>query len=778
MAQTPGDYKMGRSFLSKILCITVSLLFAAAVLAAAEPSTSLSASKQVDTGKQYFNDGRFEEALSAWNVALDEYRRADDKLGQARVLRNKAQAYMSMGHAYQAIGSLQSALKLAKTAGDEQLAAQLAGSLGTAYLLSNRTDEARTLLEQAVAEERAAGRYASAAVAGNNLGSLLASTGEFDAAIPVYQQAISDAKKAGNSGLAVKGSVNIARALVESKREKEALAELKNAAGQTKALEPSHEKAFVLISIGRLYLRLAGNPELNTDELNQRADQALNAAATVAESIDDNRAMSYAYGYLGALYEQEGRTEDAMSYTVKALRKLAGTQAPEIRYRWEWQEARLLRAEGKTEEAINAYQRAVGDLKTIRPELVAGYMGRRGDFREETGQLYLDLADLLLKRATAHAGTPAAEADLREVRSTVELLKGAELADYFQDDCVATLKAKTTGIDSLGEHTAAIYPIILPDRLEILVSLPDGMKRYSVPVGAQELNAEVNRFRALLEKRTTNQYRRPAKTLYGWLIQPLEKDLAAQKIDTLVFIPDGALRTVPLSALYDGKDFVISRYAVATIPGLTLTDARPLPREHIELLAAGLSDSVQGFPPLPNVEEEIARIHKLYDGTTLENKNFTTVNFGKDLEERPYSIVHVASHGEFQKDAENTFLLTYDGKLNMDTLQGYMASTTYREQPVELLTLSACQTAVGDDKAALGLGGVAVKAGARSALATLWYINDQSSSILVTDFYEDLKKPGVSKARALQQAQLKLLKDRRYDHPSYWSPFLLIGNWL
>jgi len=769
---------MGRSFLSKILCITVSLLFTAAALAAAEPSTSLSATKQVDIGVQYFNDGRFEEALSAWNAALDEYRRADDKVAQARVLQKKAEAYMSMGHAYQAIGSLQSAMKLAKTAGDEQLAAQLAGSLGTAYMLSNRTDEARTLLEQAVAEERAAGRYASAAVAGNNLGGLLASAGDYDAAIPVYRQAITDAQKAGDSGLAVKGSVNIARALAESKREKEALAELKQATGQAKALQPSHEKAFVLISIGRLYMHLAGNPELDTDELNQRADEMLNAAAGVAESIDDNRAMSYAYGYLGALYEQEGRADDAMSYTVKAMRNLAGTQAPEIRYRWEWQEARLLRAEGKTGEAINAYQRAVGDLKTIRPELVAGYMGRRSDFREDTGQLYLDLADLLLKRASAHAGTPAAEADLREVRSTVELLKGAELADYFQDDCVATLKAKTTGIDSLGEHTAAIYPIILPDRLEILVSLPDGMKRYSVPVGAQELNGEVNHLRALLEKRTTNQYRRPAETIYGWLIQPLEKDLAAHKIDTLVFIPDGALRTIPLSALYDGKDFVISRYAVATIPGLTLTDPRPLPREHIELLAAGLSDSVQGFPPLPNVEEEIARIHKLYDGTTLENKNFTSTKFGKDLDERPYSIVHVASHGKFQKDAENTFLLTYDGKLNMDTLQGYMASTTYREQPVELLTLSACQTAVGDDKAALGLGGVAVKAGARSALATLWYINDQSSSILVADFYEELKKPEVSKARALQEAQLELMKDRRYDHPGYWSPFLLIGNWL
>jgi CHAT domain-containing protein len=774
---------MERSFLSKILCITVSVLFTVSVLAAESPSTTTPASTspaatQVATGKKYFNDGQFEEALSAWNVALEEYQRADDKGGQARVLQNKAEAYMSMGHAYQAISSLQSALKLAKAVGDEQLAAQVAGSLGTAYMLSNRTDEAKTLLEKAAAEERAAGRLASAAVAGNNLGNLLASQGDYNAAIPVYQQAIADAQKAGDNGLAVKGSVNTARALVESKRDKEALAALQRAAAQAKALPPSHEKAFVLISIGRLYLRLAGSPGATTDELQRLAYQTLNEAATVAESVGDDRAMSYAYGYLGALYEQEGHTEEAMNYTVKALRKLAGTQAPEIRYRWEWQEARLLRAEGQADEAINAYQRAVSDLQTIRPELVAGYMGRRGDFREDTGQLYLDMADLLLKRAATHTGTPEAQADLHEVRSTVELLKGAELADYFQDDCVAALKAKTTGIDSLGEHTAAIYPIILPDRLEILVSLPDGMKQYSIPVSAKELNEEVNNFRALLEKRTTNQYRRGVMNLYTWLIQPLEKDLEAQQIDTLVFVPDGTLRTIPLAALYDGKDFLIARYAVATIPGLTLTDPRPLPREHIELLAAGLTESVQGFPPLPNVAEELNQIHKLYDGSKLENSTFTLSNFEKDLAERPYSIVHVASHGKFQKDAQNTFLLTYDGKLNMDTLQSDMASTTYREQPVELLTLSACQTAVGDDKAALGLGGVAVKAGARSALATLWYINDQSSSILVTDFYEDLKKPEVSKAKALQKAQLELLKDRRYDHPSYWSPFLLIGNWL
>jgi len=769
---------MEHSFLTKVFCIAASFLLIASVQAANDPPTHDSSAGLIDTGQQYFNDGQYADALDAWNSALEEYRLKNDKRGQARVLMYKANAYLSMGQGYKAINTLKSALGLADESGDKRLAAQVAGSLGTAYLLANRVDEARALLEKAAAAERADGRPGSAAVTGNNLGSLLASQGESDAAIAVFQQAISDAKAAGNAALAAKGRVNIARVLVESKREKEALVELDRVTSEAKALPASHDKAYVQISIGQLYSRLAGRPGFETDKLDQRAYQTLNEAAAVAKSVDDDRGMSFAYGYLGALYEQEGRAEDAMKYTNMALQRLQQIEAPEIRYRWEWQEARLLQAEGNADAAINAYQRAVSDLQSIRPELMAGYMGRRGDFREETGQLYLGLADLLLKRAATHAGTPAGEADLREVRATVELLKGAELADYFQDDCVAALKAKTTGIDSLGEHTAAIYPIILPDRLEILVSLPDGMKRYSVPVGAAELNEGINSFRALLEKRTTNQYRRGAMKIHAWLIQPLEKDLQAQNIDTLVFVPDGALRTIPLAALYDGEDFLVARYAVATIPGLTLTDPRPLPREDIQLLAAGLTDSVQGFPPLPNVGPEIEQIHALYDGMVLENTRFTLANFEKDLGEKPYSIVHVASHGKFQKEASDTFLLTYDGKLSMDTLQGNMASTTYRDQPVELLTLSACQTAVGDDKAALGLGGVAVKAGARSALATLWYINDQASSILITDFYGDLKKPGVSKAKALQQAQLKLLKDHRYDHPSYWSPFLLIGNWL
>jgi CHAT domain-containing protein len=114
----------------------------------------------------------------------------------------------------------------------------------------------------------------------------------------------------------------------------------------------------------------------------------------------------------------------------------------------------------------------------------------------------------------------------------------------------------------------------------------------------------------------------------------------------------------------------------------------------------------------------------------------------------------------------------------MDRLSQIVGSFKFRDQPLELLSLSACQTAAGDDRAALGLAGVAIKAGARSALATLWFVNDEASSALVTEFYRQLKNPSLSKAQALRQAQMTLLDNPEYQHPIFWSPFLLLNNWL
>jgi CHAT domain-containing protein len=399
-------------------------------------------------------------------------------------------------------------------------------------------------------------------------------------------------------------------------------------------------------------------------------------------------------------------------------------------------------------------------------------------FRDSIGPVYFELADLLLQYPAGSGNAQQAEPNLLEARDAIEMFKVAELRDYFHDECVDAARSRISAIEIVSKSAAIIYPIILKDRLELLVSLPTGMKRVSVPVSSEVLTKEIRAFRILLEKRTTREYLPYAQHLYDHLIRPLDQVLASVPIDTLVFVPDGALRTIPMAALHDGKGFLIQRYAVATTPGLTLTDPRPLKRERMKALSVGLSVAVQGFPALPSVSEELQAIQGFYGGKVLLNKDFLVSRVEQELKDEAFSLVHIASHGQFGSDSRKSFLLTFDDKLTMDRLDQFIGVFRFRDEPLGLLTLSACETAAGDDRASLGLAGVAIKAGARSAVATLWFINDQSSSELVTEFYRQLQNASASKAVALQRAQIKMLQDGVYEHPAYWAPFLLLNNWL
>jgi CHAT domain-containing protein len=321
-----------------------------------------------------------------------------------------------------------------------------------------------------------------------------------------------------------------------------------------------------------------------------------------------------------------------------------------------------------------------------------------------------------------------------------------------------------------------VYPIALPDRLVLIAAREGRLSQSVVPVGRERFTAQVREFRRLLEKRTTRQYLRPAATLYEWLIRPL--DLAGA--DTLVFVPGGALRTVPLAALYDEREqkFLIEKIPIAITPSLTLTEPRPIDRASVRLLAAGLSESVQGYPALVNVRPEIEAVARVFPAERMLDADFQAARFEEEVGERVFDIVHVASHGEFLADVSESYLLTWDGRLSMGRLGELIGTTRFRERGLELLALSACETATGDDRAALGLAGVALQAGARSALATLWSVNDEVSAKLVAEFYARLSDPTMSRARALQAAQVKVLHMYAYRHASYWAPYLLISNWL
>jgi len=749
--------------------------------ALANSSAALKASspeKYMELGLTSFQRGDFEQAILSWIEAAKLYEKEEKLSKQSEALTKLSRAYQSIGQYKKALESLEFALALARKSGNRMRIASVVGSIGDAYIAIGPADKAYQFLNEGLGMARELGNSGLSATILNNLGNLFTSQKKYKEAIGAYLEAIMLAKKTSNHSLAAVALINAAIASTKNGQHKESKSLLDKALDQIRGSPHSHDKAYGLINIGLTYQDLCSHLPDSKDLLLLLGFKSLNEAAIVAEAIGDLRAMSYAWGYLGRLYEDKHRYQEALQSTRRASFAAQQVNSPESLYRWQWQTGRLLKVLGKINEAIPAYRRAVNTLQSIREETAITYGSKQSSFRESVGPLYFELVDLLLQCAASIQERDQYEPYLIEAREKVELLKIAELRDYFQDDCVVAAQARITKLDIISQTAVVIYPILLPDRTELLVSLPGGLKRFSVPVGADALTREVRKFRKRLEKRISREYLYHAQKLYDWLIRPLEPELTSLSIDTLVFVPDGPLRTIPMAALHDGSQFLINKFALAITPGLNLTDPCSIKWENIKILAVGLTESSQGFPPLPHIIEELQTIQDLYGAKLLLNQDFLLSSIEKALLDEPFNIVHIASHGEFESDVEKTFLLTFDDKLTLERLDQCIGFFRFRDDPLELLTLSACETAAGDDRAALGLAGVAVKAGARSALATLWYINDQASSVLVAEFYRQLHDPSVSRSIALQRAQLKLINDPRYSHPCYWAPFLLINNWL
>ncbi len=757
-----------------LLCAAV-LIPSMATSASAPPSV---ADETMAQGTQAFQRGSYEDALGKWKEAARQYDAQGQVHQQSQALVAAARAAESLGQTRQALQLLELASTLAQKEPDALWRATVLAQLGHTYLTARQLDAASTHLTQA---RELANRSVSPALTAtllNDLGILHALQNHPDEALAAFTDTIQLAQQAGLPLVALHARLNAARTNIQLNRPMASRMWIDQALEQVDVLPPSREKAIGLMNIGLLYRRLLSSlPDLHAP-LVLRAAGAMQESASLAEQLGDTRTLSFALGHLGHLYESEQRLDEALSFTRRAIFSAQSVDAPESLYRWQWQLGRQLAATGKLDDAIASYRQASGTLQPIRPSIAMTAAHSSWLDEDPIRPLFFELADLLLQRASLTEEQPAATQYLLAARDAIEAYKAAELRDYFKDECVDALQARLIKFDSLVANTAVIYPILFPTRLELLVSLPSGMMRIAVPVGAEALTKEIRLFRRTVEKRTTREYLPHAQQLYDWLIRPLESEFAKQRIATLVFVPDSALRTIPMAALHDGSTFLINKYAVALTPGLTLTDPRPLNREKVRVLTTGLTKAVQGFPSLPYVADEVETIRSLYSSNQLMNQDFRAQRLEEELRDGRYGILHIATHGMFSTSANDSFLLTFDEKLTMSTLDRLIGLFRFREDPLELLTLSACQTGVGDDRAALGLAGVAIKSGARSALATLWFINDEASAALVSEFYRQLRNPKLSKAQALQSAQQKLLADRVYEHPAYWSAFLLLNNWL
>ncbi|MEO1079093.1 MAG: CHAT domain-containing protein [Pseudomonadota bacterium] len=600
-------------------------------------------------------------------------------------------------------------------------------------------------------------------------GNSLANADRFPQAIARYRRAGQEAMACGNSPLALDARLNEARAMLDVNRSPEAAALLRSIDQDSKPSDLSEaERA---LAMGEMLFRV--DREMGSLRRLPAAVNWLQRARASAQSTGDLRTESRAIGLLGSVAELQRQWPTALANSRIAAQLAERAGALDLLYRWHWQTARALEAVGEPQKALNAYGLALDTLEPIRPLL-----SRRSTsfFEREVAPLFFDAASALMAKVDRQ---PPEEqtAGLMQVRDTIERLRAAEVRDYFDDECVLA-EERTVEIAGLGDHLAVVYPILFDDRLEVLISLDDRVVRHTTPVGRGELRRRVVEFRRALTGRAPEVFKEPAQDLYRWLLGPAMSTLQQEEVSTLVFVPDGPLRTIPMAALWSGDRYLIEDFAVSTSLGVSLTEPEPLDARDLTVLASGLSVAAGGLEALPSVETELAQIDSLLGGQLLLNEEFRAEPMLQELSDGPYSVVHIATHGKFAADYRESFLQAFDGRISLNQMEQSVARRRLLGEPLDLLVLSACETALGDDRAALGLAGIALKAGARSAVATLWSVSDAATAELISEFYRQLSIPGRSKAQSLQAAQVALIGSDEFTHPRLWSPYLILGNWL
>ena len=397
-----------------------------------------------------------------------------------------------------------------------------------------------------------------------------------------------------------------------------------------------------------------------------------------------------------------------------------------------------------------------------------------------------------------------------EAVTFVDSLFTQQLTGYSKQDYNANLQPTQQFQKQLieierqtGKTTAIVYVLSRPDQLDLILVPPNGKLIYKSVSEATSarLQQTVGTFkREITNARSNdNRYLAPARKLYRWMIDPLKPDLEKLGVEVLVFSMDQGLRSLPIAALHDGQQFLVEQYGLGLIPSIMLTDTRYQSLRSAKVLAFG-ADEFTDLSPLPGVSVELSTITENWPGKSFRNQEFTLDNLKSQRRDSSFEIVHLATHAEFRAGApSNSFIQLWgDKKLRLDQLR----RLGWNDPPVELLVLSACRTALGDEDAELGFAGLAVQAGVKSALASLWHVSDEGTLGLMTEFYSHLRSASI-KAEALRQAQIAMIRgtvsiedgqlrgaagdlslppelgqsqDKHLSHPYYWSGFTMVGS--
>ncbi len=379
--------------------------------------------------------------------------------------------------------------------------------------------------------------------------------------------------------------------------------------------------------------------------------------------------------------------------------------------------------------------------------------------------------------------------DSPEVTATVEKLNRVSNVRNINLDSIKQVSNTLKKIP----NSVMLYPLILEDRIELILTTADAPPIHrTVKISRSDLSKKILQFLSDVRDRRSEDVKQSSKELYDIIIRPIESDLKQAGAKNIIYAPDGLLRYVPISALYDGKQWLVERYATNIITANNLTNLEPKISRNFRVLAGAfppqdVSFTVDGkaypFQGLKSATIEVNQIAKNFPNTTkLIGASFKRSDTEKQMSENNFGIVHLATHGKFIPDApQNSFIIFGDGEsIKLKDVRNWSLKN------VDLVVLSACQTALGSIKEnsegveVVGLGFYLTESGAKAAIATLWKIDDAGTEALMGRFYAKLSQADLPSVEVLRQAQIDMIRTQNsssdYSHPFYWAPFILIGN--
>jgi CHAT domain-containing protein/uncharacterized protein HemY len=764
-------------------------------------------------GGIYVNLGQYPKALEYYQQSLAISKEVGDRAGEGTTLNNIGAVYDSLGQYPKALEYYQQSLAIRKEIGDRAGEGTTLNNIGAVYDSLGQYPKALEYYQQSLAIRKEIGDINGEGKTLNNIGAVYDSLGQYPKAIEYYQQSLAIRKEIGdragegdtlnNIGLVYKSLGQYPKAIEYYQQSLAISKEVGNRAGEGTTLN----------NIGAVYKSLGQYP---------KAIEYYQQALAINKEVGDRAGEGKTLNNIGVIYKSLGQYPKAIEYYQQslAIRKEVGDRSGEgttlnnIGF--------VMDAQSQTNMAILFFKESVKVQESIRKDLKNLSREEQQSYTRTVAHTYRILADRLLKQGR-----------VTEALQVLDLLKIQELEDYLKNikgnditaqgvQLLEPEKAISSQLSKLNiekipelnrqlasqikqlpkseinkvpaylqnipQRAVLIYPLILDDRLELIVfssgSIP---ANYTIPIKKADLTILINEFRASLMDWGSEDAIVSSKNLYDLLIKPIEAELKQANTDTILYAPDSFLRYVPFAALYDGKQYLVEKYRINNLIAYSLFDSNYNSLTNLRIYAGAFGGKAGerkfGQTALPASIPEVEYINATFPNTNKYiEQNFTAKTTKEKVAGN--SIVHFATHAEFSSQSPlDSYVLFGDGsKITLAEISELPLKDT------ALIVLSACQTGIGKTLGSgaeiLGFGYQVQLAGAKASIASLWSVSDGGTQLLMQEFYKKLQKVNIAPSTALREAQLSMIHrpikagETNYNHPFFWSAFVVIGNGL